>query len=496
MSNYFHDMIPAGELARLQYIPTVPEFLQWIEEQYPESPAISNIEKTYTYKQFCDNIGRRRALLNSLGLEKGSHVAILDRNTIDAVELFLAITSAGYVSMFLPASLPAPAVAGCCRKFSISALFVAESLKESASAVEGVKVLDSKSTGESIDPVTPVDKDAPAAIFFTGGSTGAPKGAVLPHRALMRGSLNGCFSPGSVIGGHRYIGFLPLSHVFGAIRGLLSVFYTGNLWYECPDIKAMMPKVQIIKPTTLVLVPGLCEVLAGLVKMYGIQFLGGALKTIIAGAANVPPRLISVFDNLGIQLLAGYGLTEGANLSTGNADVKTHPTSIGKFYPGQEYKLVDGELWIKGDNVFLGYYNDPETTKAALTEDGWLRTGDLARIDEEGFAYITGRIKNLIILSNGENVSPESIEEPFYADDFVRDAIAKEDFVDDRQVIAIEILPNLQAFGGAPFEEIEKYMNDLVGKINATLPTTHRISKVTVRTEDFKRTGSLKVSRI
>ena len=489
-------MIPADELSRLSYIPTVPEFVEWIEKTYGDSPAVSNISETYTYRQLCDNIGRRRALLNSLGIAKGERIAILERNTIDAVELFLAVTSAGYVSVILPSALPAPAVAGCCKRFQVSALFVAEALKDSAAMVEGIKVLDSKATGDHMDPVAKVDKDAPASIFFTGGSTGAPKGAVLPHRALMRGAFNGCFAPGSVIGGQRYICFLPLNHVFGAIRSTLSVLYTGNLWYECPDIKAMMPKIQVVKPTTLVLVPGLCEILAGLVKMYGIQFLGGELKMIISGAANVPPRLMSVFDGFGIQLLAGYGMTEGANFTSGNADVATRPTSVGKIYPEQETKVVDGELWIKGDNVFLGYYNDPVNTEAALTPDGWLRTGDLVRFDEDGFMYITGRIKNVIILSNGENVSPESIEEPFYADAHVRDAIVKEDTAGDRQVIAIEILPNLPAFDGAPFDEVEKYMQGLVDRINATLPTTHRITKVTVRTEDFKRTGSLKVSRI
>jgi len=106
-----------------------------------------------------------------------------------------------------------------------------------------------------------------------------------------------------------------------------------------------------------------------------------------------------------------------------------------------------------------------------------------------------GRIKNLIILSNGENVSPESIEEPFYKDDKLRDCLVKEDEQDGRQVIAIEILPRIEEFGNAAWEEVEAYFNNLVGKVNATLPTTHRVGKITVRKEDFKRTGAMKVSR-
>ena len=233
----------------------------------------------------------------------------------------------------------------------------------------------------------------------------------------------------------------------------------------------------------------------GLIKMYGVGYLGGNLKYIISGAANVPPKLIAEFDKIGIQLFEGYGMTEGANLTTGNIDVKERPTSVGKLYPGQEAKVVDGELWFRGDNVFLGYYGDPEKTAETLTEDGWIKTGDLVRFDEDGFMYIVGRIKNLIILGNGENVSPESIEEPFYKDPKLRDCLVKEEEVDGRPIIAIEIYPRIDDFGDTPWEEVEAYFHKLVDKVNATMPTTHWINKVTVRKEDFKRSGAMKVLR-
>ena len=157
--------------------------------------------------------------------------------------------------------------------------------------------------------------------------------------------------------------------------------------------------------------------------------------------------------------------------------------------------MVDGELWVRGDNLFLGYYGDPEKTAEVMTPDGWLKTGDLVRFDEDDYMYIVGRIKNLIILSNGENISPESIEEPFYQDPKLRDCLVKEEEVDGRGIIAIEIYPRIDDFGNTPWEEVEAYFNKLVDEVNATMPTTHRISKVTVRKEDFKRTGAMKVSR-
>jgi len=496
MSNYFHDMLPKEEFERIPYLPTMGEFVNWFTREFADMPAVSDQTNTITYAEFGKRIARRRAFINGLGLPKGAHIAIMDRNSQDAVELFLAVTSAGYVAMNFPPSLPEMAVVGSCMKFDIAAIFVRDEFKPLTAKLQGVKVLSTKDIAEAEAPVADIDPESPAAIFFTGGTTGSPKGAVLSHRALMRGNYNAVFKPGHVIGVHRYIGLLPLSHVFGLIAGTMGCFYTGNLWFTCEDMKATVGKLPVLKPTVLVVVPGVCDILAGLVKMYGPQFLGGSLRMMIVGAANVPPRLVSIFSKLGIEFCFGYGLTEGANLTSANADAITHPTSIGKIYPGQETKIVDGELWIKGDNVFSGYYKDPEKTAEALTPDGWLRTGDLCRFDEDGFLYITGRIKNLIILSNGENVSPESLEEPFYADPCVRDAMVKEDELNGTQVIAVEILPLMPAFEGKPWEEVEAYMKALVDKINATLPSTHQIRKITVRTEDFKRTGSMKVSRV
>ena len=495
MSNYFYDMVAAEDMQQLHYIPTVPEFVNWIEQKYADMPAISDLATTLTYREMCARVARRRAFINGLGLAKGAHIAVFDRNSQDAIELFLAITSAGYVAMMFPSALPEQAVIGCCMKFDIAAIFVRDEFAPLCAKLQGVKVVPASSIAENPAPVAVVDKEQPAAIFFTGGTTGAPKGAVLSHRALMRGSFNAIFKPGKVIGVHRYIALLPLSHVFGLIAGTMGCFYTGNLMHTCEDMKATIGKLPVIKPTILIIVPGICDILAGLCKMYGPQFLGGQLRMIISGAANVPPRLVDIFTKLGVEFCFGYGLTEGANLTSANADAIEKPTSIGKIYPEQEMRIVDGELWLKGDNIFSGYYKDPENTKAAFSEDGWFRTGDLVRVDEEGYLYIIGRIKNLIILANGENVSPESLEEPFYADPCVRDAMVKEVEMNGEPVIGVEILPQMPAFDGKPWEEVEQYMKALVDKINAKLPTTHRIVKVTVRKEDFKRTGSMKVAR-
>ena len=493
-NNYFENLVSAEELAQLKYIPTFPEFVTWIEQKWGDLPCLSDTVNVFNYKQVCDIVARKRALLNELGLQKGDKVAILDDTTVEAVEMFLAVTSAGYVAINLPSQLPPQAIVGCCMKFGVKVLAAGKDFME---AVKGApcKVVAIADCAEQPAPVATVDKNDAAAIFFTGGTTGAPKGAVLPHRALLRGALNGCYAPGKQLGCHVYACVLPLSHVFGLICSTLSALYKGAEWVAAANVKETISKFPMIRPTYLVAVPGICEILLGLVKMYGKNFIGGRLGYIISGAANVPPKLIAEFDELGISLFEGYGMTETANLTTGNVDVKERPTSVGKVYPEQELKVVDGELWVRGDNLFLGYYGDPKKTAEVMTPDGWLKTGDLVRFDEDDYMYIVGRIKNLIILSNGENISPESIEEPFYQDPKLRDCLVKEEEVDGRGIIAIEIYPRIDDFGNTPWEEVEAYFNKLVDRINATMPTTHRISKVTVRKEDFKRTGAMKVSR-
>ena len=494
MNDYFKSMLSAEELAQVKYIPTISEFVTWIENKWSDKTALSDTVSSVTYSQMCNLVARKRAYLNKLGLKKGDTVAVLDGTTPEAVEMFLAITSAGYVALMLPSQLPAPAIAGCCMKFQIKALAAGKAFMETVKGVP-CPVFDITECADEAAPVAAVDKNDPAAIFFTGGTTGAPKGAILPHRALMRGALNGAYAPTPRLGCHVYAHVLPLSHVFGIVCSMLTVLFIGAQWTACANIKDTISKIPAIRPTCMVAVPGICEILAGLVKMYGPQFLGGRLKYIISGAANVPPKLIAEFDSFGIQLFEGYGMTEGANLTSGNVDVKEKPTSVGKIYPEQEVKVVDGELWYRGDNTFLGYYGEPEKTAETLTADGWVKTGDLVRFDEEGYMYIVGRIKNLIILSNGENVSPESIEEPFYKCNKLRDCLVGEEDLDGRKVIAVQIYPRMEEFANTPWEEVEKYFQGVVDEVNAGLPSTHRVMKMTVRKEDFKRSGAMKVLR-
>lgn len=491
MDNYFYNMVDPEEMKTLEYIPTIPEFLKFIRKQYSQYPAISNKVTTYTYEELVSRVAKRVAFINSLGLEKGSNIAVLAKNDLDAMELFLAVQAAGHVLIMLPNALNEKALMGISMKFDLVGMFVGKEFTE-VTANLPCKTWPSSSIGETEAEFADVSKDTVSAIFFTGGTTGAPKGAVHTQGSIMRGSFNGLFAPGHVLH-RRIIAMLPLSHIFGAIMGYMSGLYTGSTVYTCEDMRAAIGDIPVVRPTALVLVPGLVEIILNIAKAKGRAFLGD-LSVIMCGAAPVPPRQMAECREFGITLCAGYGLTEGANLTSGNCDTDKKPESMGKIYPEQQVKVVDGELWIKGDNVMVEYYKDPEKTQEVF-EDGWFKTGDLVEFDDDGFIYITGRIKNLIILPNGENVSPEEIEELFYKQPLVKDCLVEEMEVNGNTVIGIQIIPYMPELQGVSEEDVQKKLQEVVDEVNKELPPFKRVLKLVVRTEDFKRSGAMKILR-
>ena len=492
--NYYQNMVADGELDGLHYIPTLPEFLHFIARQYAELPALGQGDTIYTYAELVSRVARRAAYLNGLGLQKGAHIGVLAPNDLDAMELFLAIPAAGYTVMMLPASLGEAQVAGLSRKYDLAALFAASACA-AATAKAACPVYPADAIGETEAAFVETTKETPAAIFLTGGTSGMPKGAVLSHGALMRGAFNGIYGPGNILH-QRYMALLPLSHVFGSIRGLLSCLFTGSVVYACPDLKAAMMQLPVLRPTILVLVPGMIDIILGIAKLKGRGFLGD-LHVIIAGAAPVPPRLMQACADYGVQVCAGYGLTECANLTAGNADTDVLPEAVGPAYPEQEVKIENGELLIRGDNVMLGYYGEPELTAQVLM-DGWFHTGDLARLEEfkgEQFIVITGRAKNIILLPNGENVSPEEVESLFYKDPLVKDCLVRPMTVNGHEVIGVEILPYQPVLGTCPPEEAEHRLQGVVDAVNRQLPSQKQVRKLVVRTRDFKRSGAMKILR-
>ena len=166
------------------------------------------------------------------------------------------------------------------------------------------------------------------------------------------------------------------------------------------------------------------------------------------------------------------------------------PSSVGLPYPGQELKIVDGELWLRGENIMDGYL-DPEANKQVFC-DGWLRTGDLVRLDEEGFLYITGRIKEVLVLPSGEKVSPAELETLFNTIEAVQDSLV---YVDSHGVLSLQVVPRQVVLKAQGIADPEAHIRAEVEKINAGLPGFERVSKIIVRDADFERSPSMKILR-
>ena len=290
----------------------------------------------------------------------------------------------------------------------------------------------------------------------------------------------------------RYLLVLPLSHVFGLIRNLLCALYTGSTLFISKSAQDMFRDIGAFQPTILVLVPALAEMALSLSKKLQRNMLGPALRTIICGAAAVPNYLVEEYHRMNIDLFPGYGLTESANLVSGNPEPLRKPNSVGIPYHNQELRIVDGELWLRGRNMLIDYLGADE---AAWTEDGWFRTGDLARLDDEGYLYITGRIKEIIVLDNAENISPAALEARFNDLPFVQDSQVFEAVNESgRHILALEVVlrpTELGALGDDPNARAE----ELLWEVNRKQRPAEQVARITIRTTDFKRSPSMKIER-
>jgi len=460
--------------------------------EFGKSKAIMDEGREFSYAELDRDAAQFRGVLAKAGFSKGDRVGIFAVNSYAFVKAFVAAATAGITALIMPPQLDEKTVFGCCMKYGLKGVVCddATAPKTKLAASKFVAL----SVSETAEPVPEalMNRADPCVIMFTGGTTGKSKGALLSHGALMQGAVNGCYGYREVFG-QKYILVLPLSHVFGLVRNLLTSLYTGSELFICRNNKDMFRDIAAFRPTILVAVPALLEMAYGLSKQFGRNMLGDSMKYVIAGAAIVPPYLVREYAKIGISVFPGYGLTESANLVSGNPDSLNRPDSVGLIYPNQEVRFVEGEIWLKGANIMSAYVGEEETP---FTADGWFRTGDLGRMDEDGFLYITGRIKEIIVLSNGENVSPAEVEAQFNTCELIQDSQVFEDVTENGQhILALEVVPRASEVKKLNAEEPGAVISEALQKINRTLPAYQRVSRIEIRTSDFERTPSMKIVR-
>ena len=380
-----------------------------------------------------------------------------------------------------------------------------------------------------------IDVNKLASIVFTSGTTGKGKGVMLSQANIGLDMTLGMYNFDIT---RKTLHVLPPHHTFGS-----TVNYVGHLSQGCEvyissGLKHVSDEIKEQQPTHLILVPAFLEVMnrkiwatarkdgkEGLLKAmikvsnflrkFGVDVrrklfasvlsaFGGKLELIICGGAKLDEEIIRNFDALGITILNGYGITECAPLISANRNKYQKPGSVGTPILACRVKIDnpdengEGEICVKGPNVMLGYYNNPEATAEVFDKDGFFHTGDYGKLDEEGWIYITGRKKNLIILSNGKNVYPEEIEADLQKVEGVSEVVVYAGVSrvqKDKITIVAEIFPDADLLAHMGVNNAQEYFENQVKALNAKMPPYKAVKCVKLRDTEFQKNTSRKITR-
>ena len=380
-----------------------------------------------------------------------------------------------------------------------------------------------------------IDTNKLASIVFTSGTTGKGKGVMLSQANIGLDMTLGMYNFDIT---RKTLHVLPPHHTFGS-----TVNYVGHLSQGCEvyissGLKHVSDEIREQQPTHLILVPAFLEVMnrkiwttarksgkegllkammkvSDLLRKVGIDVrrklfssvlsaFGGKLELVICGGAKLDEEIIRTFDSLGITILNGYGITECAPLISANRNKYRKPGSVGTPILACRVKIDnpdengEGEICVKGPNVMLGYYNNPEATAEVFDKDGFFHTGDYGKLDEEGWIYITGRKKNLIILSNGKNVYPEEIEADLQKVEGVAEVVvyAGESRVQkDKITIVAEIFPDADLLAHKGITDLQAYFDNQVKILNGKMPSYKAVKHVKLRDTEFQKNTSRKITR-
>ena len=460
------------------------------------------------------------------GFDEARHIALLGPSSAAWLAAFFAVLSAGRVIVPLHDGMQPQELEECLRLSDCGVLLYDGRRTEAASAlaraVPGLRLLEvhdfiGKLRREEKETLPELKPDAVAAMYFTSGTTGKPRCVMLTHRN-MGSQVSAVTDVIPLSETDVGLSLLPLSHTFEMMTYVAGALHCGGTLYLNESVRTVKRNLRENRPTILVTVPLILQTLGkeilntarkqgrqeefqkalrlnrrlqkvGL-DMSGRLFgevravLGGRLHTVICGGAALDPELIGFFQALGVEVLQGYGITECSPVVSVNRHGKNVVGSVGRPLPCCEVKIEDREICVRGENVSPGYYKDEEATAASF-RDGWFHTGDLGRLDRKGNLFFEGRIKNLIILANGENVSPEELEEKLYQAEGILDAVVYEK--DGR--ITAELFVDRALIPG------EAAAWRVVSPINRSLASFKQIGEIVLRETEFEKTATRKIKR-
>lgn len=391
-----------------------------------------------------------------------------------------------------------------------------------------------------------VDPEVMSMLLFTSGTTGMSKGVMLSHRNITS-NIMAIRKTVYVDENDSALSILPLHHTYECTIGFLTLIYSGACITFSDGLRYIAKNLVEVSPTIIVTVPLLLEKIHvkiitkakeqkhGLIKLkFGMwisklyskiakktgnkfrrnlfsaihESLGGKLRLVITGAAAIDPAVSHNFRLFGLKVLQGYGLTECSPLVLGNTDLFNKDNSVGLPVPGTKVKIFEpneygiGEIIVNGPNVMLGYYNNIDETKKNIV-NGWFHSGDLGKVDKDGFFKITGRIKNIIVTKNGKNIYPEEMEYILNSNPYIKESLVwgKIKEKTDELVVNAQIFPNFDAIKEKlklptlTRDDVFNFISDEIKKINSKLPLYKNIRGFDIREIEFVKTTTKKIKR-
>lgn len=479
-------------------ISTVDQYLAYIEENYSDRIAFQYYHEEQrqvqarTYAQYVQDIRRYAAYLKANVPDvEGKHVGILARNSYHYLVCMMGTMLAGAVVVPLNYEESWDNIQYQIRFAEIICLFHDDGYleREPGLGEQYASILDRidaytnmKQTFMPVGTGSTMEEEKLVMILFTSGTTGRSKGVMLSNRNFYA-PLKYFMNAGTNIlsmGAKKYMLFMPMYHVSGItiVQTWNSLGVPVNI---CQDIKYLYRDLKLMNSDITSVVPVILQSFYKDIQRGKAERLGG-LKSIFCGAAPMDSDMIQTFRDHGIAISKGYGMTEifgaGTNCVCENPEKYA---SVGQAGAGCQIRIDQGEICLKSEAVMLGYYKNPEATKEMI-RDGWLHTGDLGYLDEDGYLYVTGRKKNLIILSSGENVSPEELENLLLENPEITEVLVKE----KGDKICAEIFCS-----ESHQDSVKKYVSCL----NRSLAFYKRITVVEFRKEPFTKTASGKIRR-
>lgn len=543
----------------VRYYRDFGEFITEIGSHYRGRRALSwftrkKEEQSRTYDELIRDVEGLRESLCARKLA-GKHIALVGENCYYWLVTYLACTLCGAAAVCIDPEQPDEVIRAMLLQADVSAVFastgcsgVCGPVLEKRPEMMGIFSLNSQTGQEEMAvgrlcregsrlleqcggktgfPVE-LDPEAPAAIVFTSGTTGESKPVMLSQRALLNNaSESNCY----VDGGIKAFSALPFCHAYGMTCAVLATFARGAELCFNGNLKTAIRDMRLSGAYSMLAVPlmgealhsqiwleaerhGEAEKLRGLLKK--MKFRGrlgmkkpcraleelrrkhfGTLRVILFGGAHMNEKCAEEFRHLGLTVLEGYGITECGPLVSVNGAEWNRQGSVGRILPSCQVKIEDDEILVRGSMLMSGYYGMPDESAAAV-RDGWFHTGDLGKLDKDGFLYITGRRKNLVVFKNGKKISPEGLEMRLRQIPLVKDVMvygAESGKAADDVKLAASIYPDPEQAGMMTSYEILEELQQAVDQINDGLPLYQQIQMVNIREQRFEKTSLQKIKR-